>query len=114
MWYLNLLAACFTLVQPPRPAAPPPRELCRLSGTVYVEQVRAFATYKVYVQDLEAFADLVVFREEMEGMAVEPGHWYLTDQRAFADFTIFIEEAETFADFTVAYTPFSSAAGCRR
>jgi len=97
----------------PEPAAKP-IDPCKLQGAVFVVQVASFADYRVFVQDVEAFADLVVYKEEAQVYADRPGHWYLTDVRGFADFTIFIEDVEAFADFSIAYTPFRTAAGCQR
>ena len=85
---------------------------CKLYGAVYVEQTAAFADYRVFVQDIEAFADLVVYKESGDLYADQTGLWYLTDTKSFADFSIYIEDVEAFAQFTIAYTPFRSAAGC--
>lgn len=92
--------------------APPPR-YCDLYGTVFVEEVAAFADYRVYVEDIESFANMVVYREEVESFADRPGFWFFTDVKAFADFTIAIEPNQGLADFTMAYTDFRSAAGCQ-
>jgi hypothetical protein len=111
---LWLIGACLCLgARTPEPSAKP-IDPCQLQGSVFVVQVASFADYRVFVQDVEAFADLVVYKEEADVYADRPGHWYLTDVRGFADFTIFIEEVEAFADFSIAYTPFRTAAGCQR
>lgn len=113
-WILGLLTATLlTLGAVPR-SVPARVDPCKLQGAVYVVQAAAFADYRVFVQDVEAFADLVVYREEAEVYADRPGHWYLTDVRGFADFTIYLEDVESFADFSIAYTPFRTAAGCQR
>ncbi len=90
-----------------------PPEYCGLRGAVYVEDVAAFAKYRVFVEDIESFADLVVFKEDSEGFANDPGHWYFTDVRGFADFTIYIEDVKGFADFSIAYTEFRTTVGCQ-
>ncbi|GAB4406405.1 MAG: hypothetical protein OHK0039_08120 [Bacteroidia bacterium] len=94
------------------PAPPAQRDYCKLAGVVFVEQVAAFAQHRVFVSDIEGLANLVVYKEDSEFMAQAPGHWYFTDVKALADFTIYLEETEAFADFTIAYTPFQTAAGC--
>lgn len=86
---------------------------CRLFGAVYVEEVEAFADYRVYVEDVEAFADVVVYRQNVEAFATEAGQWYFTDVEAFADFTIYLESTKAFADFSIHYTTSESSAGCR-
>ncbi|TAE46909.1 MAG: hypothetical protein EAZ89_19090 [Bacteroidetes bacterium] len=111
--HLSLIALCLLNFWPAPAANPAAPEYCYLEGAVYVEEVAAFAKYRVYVQDIESFADLVVYREESESFADAPGRWYITDNRAFADFSIHIEEVENFADFSIAYTDFRSAAGCK-
>ena len=88
-------------------------DICDLQGAVYVEEVAAFAKYRVFVEDIENFADFVVFKEDNEAFANEPGHWYFTDVRGFADFTIYLEEVKGFADFSIAYTEFRTTAGCK-
>lgn len=95
----------------PAPMAPPP-EPCKLYGAVYIEQTASFADFRVFVQDVEAFADLVVYKEEADIYADRAGHWYFTDVKGFADFSIYLEDVEAFADFSIAYTPFRTAAGC--
>lgn len=94
-------------------ASETPPEYCGLRGAVYVEDVAAFAKYRVFVEDIESFADLVVFKEDSEGFANDPGHWYFTDVRGFADFTIYIEDVKGFADFSIAYTEFRTTVGCQ-
>ncbi|MEZ4849083.1 MAG: DUF6150 family protein [Bacteroidia bacterium] len=88
-------------------------DICDLYGTVYIEEVRAFADYKVYVQDIESFAKMVVYKETTEAFADRPGHWFFTETKGFEDFSIYIEEVEAFADFTIAYTDFQTTAGCQ-
>ncbi len=90
-----------------------PPDYCSLYGVVYVEQVPAFADYKVFKQDIESFADMVVYREDVESYADRPGFWFFTDVKAFADFTIAYEQNEGLADFSLAFTDFRSAAGCQ-
>ncbi len=104
------LVSLFLLGAMPAPSTPP--DICKLKGSVYIEQTASFADFRVFVQDVEAFADLVVYKEQGEIFADKPGHWYITDVKSFADFSIYIEDVEAFADFTIAYTPFQSAAGC--
>jgi hypothetical protein len=89
------------------------KDFCSLQGAVYIEKVAAFADYRVFVDDNESFADLVVYKEDSEVYADAPGHWFITDNKAFADFTIYIEEVKNFADFSIAYTTFRTAVGCR-
>jgi hypothetical protein len=113
LWIWLLGALCCLGARTPEPAAAKPVDPCKLQGAVYVVQVASFADYRVFVQDVEAFADLVVYKEDAQVYADRPGHWYLTDVRGFADFTIFVEDVEAFADFSIAYTPFRSAAGCQ-
>ena len=92
---------------------PMPADICDLYGMVYIEEVRAFADYKVFVQDIESFAKMVVYKESSEAFADRPGHWYFTETKGFEDFSIYIEEVEAFADFTIAYTDFQTTAGCQ-
>ncbi|MEM9984634.1 MAG: DUF6150 family protein [Bacteroidota bacterium] len=101
-------------MHPPEDTRLVPKDLdpCKLYGAIYVEQTAAFADYRVFVQDIEAFADLVVYKESGDLYADQTGLWYLTDTKSFADFSIYIEDVEAFAQFTIAYTPFRSAAGC--
>lgn len=87
-------------------------DICQLYGTYYVEEVAAFAQYRVFVEDNEAFADLKVYEEETEAFANRPGYWHETDVKAFADFTIYKEQVKGFADFSIAYTTFRTSAGC--
>lgn len=94
------------------PSGAPP-EYCRLSGAVFFEEVAAFADYRVYVEEYESFADMAVFLEEQPQFATEAGHWYITAQRAEADFIIYKEPVRNFAQFSIAFTPYRSAAGCR-
>ena len=94
-------------------SSPNPPDYCKLRGAVYVEDVAAFANYRVFVEDIESFADMVVFKEDSEGFANDPGHWFFTDVRGFADFTIYIEEVKGFADFSIAYTEFRTTVGCQ-
>ncbi|RMG55432.1 MAG: hypothetical protein D6722_27780 [Bacteroidetes bacterium] len=96
------------------PAPSPQPDYCELSGAVYVVQTAAFADYRVFVYDVEGLADMVIFKENAEFLAQAPGHWFFTDVQAFADFTIYLEQTESFADFGIAFTPFSTAAGCTR
>ncbi|MEZ4772972.1 MAG: hypothetical protein R3D00_07310 [Bacteroidia bacterium] len=96
-----------------KPEPRPIKDICELYGAVYVEEVAAFANYKVFVEEIESFADFVVFREDTEAFANEPGHWFFTDVKGFANFTIFVEPVKGFADFSVAYTDFRTAVGCR-
>lgn len=88
-------------------------DYCKLYGAVYVEDVAAFANYKVFVEDIESFADLVVYKENTEAFADQPGYWYFTDVKGFADFTIYLEPVKSFADFSIAYTEFRTAVGCQ-
>ncbi|MEZ4825314.1 MAG: DUF6150 family protein [Bacteroidia bacterium] len=96
-----------------KPQPRPVKDICDLYGAVYVEDVRAFADYKIFVEEIESFADVVVFREETEAFATEPGHWFFTDTKGFANFSIYVEETKAFADFSLAYTEFRTAVGCR-
>ena len=96
------------------PAPAPQPDYCKLAGAVYVVQTAAFADYRVFVYDVEGLADMVVFKETAEFLAEAPGHWFFTDVQAYADFTIYLEQTESFADFGIAFTPFSTAAGCRQ
>lgn len=114
-WSVFLLAPLFmgsALVEVEKTADTPP-EYCGLQGAVYVEEVAAFAKYRVFVEDIESFADMVVFKEDSEAFANEPGHWYFTDVRGFADFTIYIEDVKGFSDFSIAYTEFRTTVGCQ-
>lgn len=88
-------------------------DVCELRGAVFVETVAAFADYRIFIEDSEGFADLIVYKENSEAFANEYGHWYFTTNKGFADFTVFIEDVKGFADFSVAYTDFRTAAGCR-
>ncbi|MEM7368377.1 MAG: hypothetical protein AAF587_07215 [Bacteroidota bacterium] len=95
-----------------RPQAVSVDDICQLYGTFYVEEVAAFANYRVHINDNEAFADLKVYVHDSEIFADRPGHWYETNVKAFADFTIYKEKVEGFADFSVAFTTFRTSAGC--
>ncbi len=88
-------------------------DYCKLQGLVYIEQVAAFADYRVFVEDSESFADLVVYKESSESYADAPGLWYITTNKSLANFTIYLEQVKGFADFSVAYTTFRSAIGCK-
>ena len=109
---LSVLLAGITHWQP-APSAVPAQDYCDLHGVVYVEQVAAFADYRVYVEETESFADLVVYRENAELNADRAGHWHFTDVKSLADFSIYLEEVPGFADFSIAYTDFQAAAGCQ-
>lgn len=110
--FLSPLFMGFASTEVRMPADTPP-EYCKLMGAVYVENVAAFANYRVFVEEIESFADMVVFKEDSEGFANEPGHWYFTDVRGFADFTIYVEDVKGFADFSIAYTEFRTTVGCQ-
>ena len=110
--FLSLALLMLTGVSSAPESTPPPK-YCELYGAVFVEEVPAFAQYKVYLQEIESFADMVVYKEDMESYADRPGFWYFTDVKAFADFTIAFEQNEGLADFSMAYTDFRSAAGCK-
>lgn len=117
--YISITLAFFSpilfgLATPgPQSSASTPPDFCKLRGAVYVEDVAAFANYRVFVEDIESFADMVVFKEDSEGFANDPGHWFFTDVRGFADFTIYIEDVKGFADFSIAYTEFRTTVGCQ-
>lgn len=102
------------LIGPPAsPVAAPTADICELRGVVFIESVAAFADYRIFVEDTEGFAELVVFKEDAEAFANEPGHWFFTDNKGFADFTVYVEDVKGFADFSIAYSDFRTAAGCR-
>lgn len=94
-------------------AQSPPRELCKLRGSVYVTERQEEAHFRVYVEEYESSAQLVVYSEENRLFADQPGVWHFTDKPAFADFRIYLTNTRTFADFTIAYTDVASFAGCR-
>ena len=92
----------------------PPRELCRLQGSVYVTDDPKKAHYYVYVEEYESSAHLSVFVEDNKLFADQPGHWFYTDVQAFADFIVYFTDNKGMADFTIYYTETSSFAGCRK
>lgn len=108
---LTGIAPTPALTSTPADAMPP--RYCELYGAVYIEEVAAFADFKVYVEEIESFAKMVVYKEDVESFADRPGFWYFTDVKAFADFTIALEQNQGLADFSMAYTDFRSAAGCQ-
>lgn len=112
LWGILLVPMMMGSVSPR--STPESTSPCDLQGAVYVISVASFADHRVFIQEVEAFADLVVYKEEAELYADRPGHWYLTDTQSAADFTIYLEDVEAFADFSIAYTPFRTAAGCSR
>lgn len=95
-------------------ALAPPRELCRLSGSVYVTDDPQRAHYYVYVADYESAADLSVFVEENKLYADQPGLWFFIEQEAFADFSVYFTDNRGMADFIIYYTDVASFAGCRK
>ncbi|HEX2901339.1 MAG TPA: DUF6150 family protein [Bacteroidia bacterium] len=109
-----LLLAYMAIVQPlDRLGAQAAVDPCQLQGAVFVEEVEAFATYRVYLEDVENFADLRVFKESVRGFADKPGRWHFTDTKAFADFTVAFVNVRARADFSIYYTEFQSLSGCR-
>lgn len=87
--------------------------LCKLYGSVYIEDSPSFADYRVFVDNVEGFADILVYNEVNPGLAISNGIWHITDARGFADFTIYLDQSRGFADFTICYTPNRGFAGCR-
>jgi hypothetical protein len=88
-------------------------DLCKLYGSVYIEDSPSFADYRVYVDNVEGFADILVYKEANPGLATSSGIWHITDARGFADFTIYLDQSRGFADFAICYTPNRGFAGCR-
>ncbi|MFK7973022.1 MAG: DUF6150 family protein, partial [Bacteroidia bacterium] len=86
---------------------------CELKGAVFVESVAGFADHKIYIEEMESFSNMIIYKETNPAFASEAGHWYITENRSEADFTIFLEPVRNFADFSVFYTNFPTAAGCR-
>ena len=107
---LTISLLSILLAAPHTPASTDP---CELQGLVFVESVAGFADYRIFIDDVEAFAKMNVYRESNRAFANEPGHWAFTDIKSEADFTIFLEPVQSFADFSVFYTDFPTAAGCR-
>lgn len=91
----------------------PPRELCRLMGSVYVTDKQEQAHYYVYVEGYDSSADLSVYAEENKLFADQPGLWFFTEQEAFADFIVYFTDSKGMADFSIYYTDVASFAGCR-
>lgn len=94
-------------------AEPPPPDICKLRGSVYVTDQPNRAHYYVFVEDYESSADLTVYIEENKLYATQPGLWFYTDKEAFADFVVYFTDSKGMADFTIYYTDVVSFAGCR-
>ncbi len=117
-----LLLCCLILVlvggksqvahSPPETNSFPPEDFCKLTGTVYIETVPSFATYRVFVEPTEFAADMRIYKEEVQSFATDPGVWHFTDVRGFANFSIYLEPQPEFADFRIFYTNFRTDAGC--
>ncbi|MBC7389477.1 MAG: hypothetical protein H7329_09725 [Opitutaceae bacterium] len=88
--------------------------ICKIYGSVYLEQDPKKADFKVYLESSEAFADLIVFIQNNRLYADKAGLWYLTESPNIADFRIYITESKKNADFTICYTKTESFAGCPR
>ncbi len=88
--------------------------ICKIYGSVYLEEDPKKADFKVYVETSEAFADLIVFLQNNRLYADKAGLWYLSESRNIADFRIFITESKKNSDFTIFYTKTESFAGCPR
>lgn len=88
-------------------------DICKLKGAIYIEENRSFADFIVFEQSVEGFADLVVYEVEAQAFATEQGFWYFTDVRGFADYSIYLEESQGLSDFSVFFSDYQSAAGCR-
>ncbi|MEZ4686220.1 MAG: DUF6150 family protein [Bacteroidia bacterium] len=108
MLFISVLLA---LLSPTAPA--PAADICELQGPVFIETVAGFADYKVFVEEFEYHAALNVYRESNPAFANEAGHWYFTDIRSEAAFSVFFEKVPGFADFSIYYTDFPTAAGCK-
>lgn len=113
--YLSLLFSGFSFSSLPKEkaATAPPRELCRLMGSVYVTDTPEQAHYFVFVEEYDSSADLSVYAEENKLFADQPGLWFFTEQEAFADFIVYFTDSKGMADFSIYYTDVASFAGCR-
>jgi len=88
--------------------------ICKIYGSVFIEEDPKKADFKVYIESSEAFADLMVFLQNNRLYADNAGLWYLTEKRDIADFRIYITEEKKGSDFTICYTKTESFAGCPR
>ena len=88
--------------------------VCKIYGSVYLEEDPIKADFKVYAESSEAFADLLVFLQNNRLYADKSGLWYLTETRNLADFRIYITDNKKYSDFTIYYTKTESFAGCQR
>jgi len=93
-------------------ASIPPRDHCRIFGSVYVVDDPKQANFIIYEEETEGSADLWVYAIEEKLFADKPGLWYFTDKEAFADYRIYVTGSKYLADFSVYYIDIESFAGC--
>lgn len=85
---------------------------CRLFGSVYIEEDRKLADFRVFEEESEAFCDIKVFEVESRVYADREGLWHITETRAFADFSVYFEPRKGLEDFSVYFIDIESFAGC--
>jgi Family of unknown function (DUF6150) len=86
--------------------------VCKIYGSVFIEDDPKKADFIVYVESSEAFADLIVYKQNNRLFADKAGLWYMTEKRDIADFRIYLKEEKRGSDFTIYFTTTESFAGC--